>query len=105
MANKKKPKIHVEQLVSLADYTFIPGNEGHCPISTALKTNRDILVPRVNDKKISFSRRTSGLRYIYQTPLAAARFIRAVDNMLETGEVPDPYLLILTDADLIRAYP
>lgn len=102
----KKPKVHLKVLVSLADIEFIPGNEGHCPIARAMKlTDPDILVPRATDKRITFSRRSTGLRYVYQTPLGAVRFIHAVDAIVETKKIPDDYQLILTEHDLISARP
>jgi hypothetical protein len=102
----KKPKIHLTVHVSLADFEFIPGNPGHCPIAQALQeADRDILSPRVTDKKIMFSRRSTGLRYTYVTPLNAARFIRAADAILETKKVPEDITVVLTDQDLIRAEP
>src|SRR5215218_3561679 len=104
MATSKK-NVHVSTLVSLADFEFIPGNEGHCPIAAALRINDDdILSPRVTDKKISFSRRSTGQRYDYRTPLAAARFIHAVDAILETQVVPPDFHLVLTEDDLIRVH-
>lgn len=105
MARAKKPQIHLTALVSLADYEFIPGAEGHCPIANALKSDPDILTPKVTDKKIVFSRRSTQSRYTYRTPLDAIRFIHAVDEIVETGQVPSNFTLILTDADLVRVTP
>jgi hypothetical protein len=105
MARTRTPKVHLTTLVSLADYEFIPGNPGHCPISNALKTDPDILSPHVTDRQITFSRRSNQTRYTYRTPIDAVRFIHAVDEMLQSKEVPPDFQLVLTDADLMRAVP
>jgi hypothetical protein len=115
MARTRTPKVHLTTLVSLADYEFIPGNPGHCPISNALKTDPDILSPHVTDRQITFSRRSNQTRYTYRTPIDAVRFIHAVDEMLQlnadgtvsrqSGEIPPDFQLVLTDADLMRAVP
>lgn len=103
---RKKPKVHLSVLVSLADYEFIPGNPGHCPIAKAIQeSDRDILAPLVDDKKIVFSRRSTDSRYTYTTPINAARFIRATDDILATKKIPDDITLELTDQDLIRVTP
>lgn len=105
MARTRSPKIHLTALVSLADYEFIPGNPGHCPISQALKQDPDILSPHVTDKKIMFSRRSAESRFTYRTPIDAVRFIHAVDEVILSGQVPEDFKLILTDADLMRVVP
>src|SRR5215207_5481740 len=102
MATKKKPTVHLRTRVSLDDMEFIPGSEGYCPIANRLKEDPDILSPKVTDKMITFSRRSTDQRYWYQTPPTAVRFIHAVDAILETKEVPPPFTLVLTNADLIK---
>lgn len=103
MARTKTPKVHFAAVVSLDDYEFIPGDVGHCPIANALKAaDPDILSPRVTDKNIQFSRRSTGKRYIYQTPSSAVRFIHAVDALPETHKIPKGLNLVLTDYDLIK---
>lgn len=100
--HQNTPKIHLRAVVSLDDHEFVPGSEGYCPIANKLKDDPDILAPRVTDKIITFSRRSTEQRYWYRTPQNAVRFIHAVDAILETKEVPTKFTLILTEADLIK---
>src|SRR6266568_5908092 len=73
-------------------------NQGHCPIAEALRrSDIDILSPKANRNTISFSRRSTGLRYTYATPRNAKAFL---DKFDEPG-YPEPFWLSLSDKDLI----
>ena len=93
------PTVRVKVEVQLDDQ---PLNRGHCPIANALRRHDpDILSPRVDRDRISFSRRSTGDRYTYQAPRAAKTFIDTLDE----GETPAPLVLTLADKDLLAVRP
>jgi hypothetical protein len=98
-----RPQIHVKARVSSDEYGFVPGSPGYCPIANCLKAaDPDIISPKVTDKTIIFSRRSTDQRYWYKTPPNAVRYIHAVDAIVKTKQKPDDFDLVLTDLDLIK---
>ncbi len=92
------PTVRVKVELNLDDQ---PLNRGHCPIANTLRrADPDILSPRVDRDRISFSRRSTNTRYTYTAPRNAKAFIDAIDN----GETPAAFLLHLTDRDLINEH-
>jgi len=77
-----------------------PENRFHCAIAHAIRRgDRDTVWVMVDRNRIKFSRRSTGQRYIFQTPVKAQRFIDALDN----DEDVKPFILLLRDDDLLSA--
>lgn len=88
-------RTHVVAPITLEGFR---NNENNCPIAFNVGlSDDDILRPRANEKTIRFSRRSTGLRYIFATPEEAVAFIAATD----AKETPTPFVLKLTDKELL----
>lgn len=105
--------IHLKVRID-ADELGMPGNRHHCAIANAIMlADSDVVLVRVDEDNIRFSRRSTNTRYTYATPARAATFIREFDRLISAadggGKVratpAKPFTLELGDDQLIAAVP
>lgn len=84
----------------------VPGSKSHCAIANALMlSDSDIVYAKADKQFIRFSRRSTGLRYVFATPARAAKFINKFDDPDRVGPVHDEFTLRLTDDNLVGTAP
>lgn len=98
-------------LITIDDFG-VPGNRFHCAIANALAlADTDVLRPKVDENTIRYSRRSTGMTYIYVTPQRAADFIREFDRKVKHPkaqvrvEALKPFYLNLTEKNLMEVRP
>lgn len=102
-------KLHID-----ADELGVPGNRHHCAIANAIMlADPDVVMVRVDEDNIRFSRRSTNTRFTFATPARAATFIREFDRLIRAKDgggriramTARAFTLELTDDNLIAAVP
>ena len=78
----------------------IPRSQSHCPIAHAIKRwNPELSWIMVKNNTISFTHLGERMRWVYQTPPEAMRFIHDIDH----GKYDRGFFLVLHVEELIKA--
>jgi hypothetical protein len=83
------------------------GNRLRCPIANSIVVgDRDVMHASATSEEIRFSRRSDGMRYVFETPPEGKDFIDALDRLADEDEIdeedwPEPFTLRLRHSDVI----